>query len=261
MNTKNRIVLFLFAILISACGDARKQVVENNSVYQFSVINALLDGDYDGSKTFANLAKKGTLGLGTFNALDGEMIALDGQFYQVKSNGKVYHVADTMRTPFAVVTDFKEDMSLKTSPNLSYVGLTHLLDSVLPTENLVYALKITGKFATVRTRSVPRQQRPYRKLVEVAKEQQVFEYENVSGTLVGFRLPPFMKGVNVPGYHLHFLSADKQKGGHLLTCEIDEATVLIDSIRHLDLELSDSKDFYGMDLKEDKHEELKKVEK
>ena len=194
MKRTNRTLFLLLAILISACGKTNKKAPANNTVYQTSVINALLEGDYHGTVSFKQLASHGTFGLGTFNALDGEMVALDGQFYQVRANGQVYPVADTMHTPFSVVTDFRLDTSFVTSKSLDFTALTTRLDAALPTENIVYALKITGKFVSVKTRSVPRQTKPYRKLVEVAKEQSVFEYESVSGTLVGFRFPPFMKG-------------------------------------------------------------------
>ncbi|MCA1738575.1 MAG: acetolactate decarboxylase, partial [Actinobacteria bacterium] len=38
----------------------------------------MLDGNYDGELTFAELGARGDFGLGTFDALDGEMIGLDG---------------------------------------------------------------------------------------------------------------------------------------------------------------------------------------
>src|ERR671930_2553468 len=69
-------------------------------LFQASTIGALLEGAFEGDVTFAELAERGDLGLGTLNALDGEMIALDGGFYQARVDGSVRAVAVDERTPF-----------------------------------------------------------------------------------------------------------------------------------------------------------------
>ena len=61
-------------------------------LFQASTIGALLDGAYDGDVTFAELAEHGDLGLGTLDALDGEMIALDGRFYRADVDGGIHPV-------------------------------------------------------------------------------------------------------------------------------------------------------------------------
>lgn len=253
-------IAFVASFCFISCNAPREDSQQIQGIYQVSVIDALLQGDYDGDITIKALASKGDFGLGTFNGLDGEMIALDGEFYQVKSDGYVYAITDTMKTPFAVVTNFETDTSVRLNQVSDYLKLTEMIDTLLPTNNIFYAVKIEGLFKSLKTRSVPKQERPYRKLALVADEQQVFEYENISGTLIGFRCPDFVKGVNVPGYHLHFLSADKQKGGHLLACELQHAVLEIDSIHNFKIDLSKSADFYQQDLSVDSHKELKKVE-
>ena len=57
-------------------------------LFQASTIGALLDGSYDGDLTFAELAERGDLGLGTLNGLDGEMIAIDGEFLRADVDGR-----------------------------------------------------------------------------------------------------------------------------------------------------------------------------
>jgi len=57
----------------------------------------------------ANLREHGDLGLGTFEELDGEMVILDGKFYQVRCDGSVREVRDDVLTPFAVITRFSAD--------------------------------------------------------------------------------------------------------------------------------------------------------
>ncbi len=179
---------------------------------------------------FGELKEHGSMGIGTFNALDGEMIvSLDGIFYKVRSDGKVYKVKDSEKTPFAVVTFFLADIVKNSGPVENYDDLKVALDGLIPSDNIFYAIQIEGEFDYVKTRSVPAQKKPYPLLAEVVEHQSVFEFNNVKGTILGFRAPPYVKGVNVPGYHLHFINEDRSSGGHLLACTISEARIKIDS--------------------------------
>ena len=256
---KNFILIILLTLcLFPYCSHPN----ENEQVlYQTSTINALLEGCYNGDVTFSQLKQKGNFGIGTFNSLDGEMIAFEGEFYQVKSDGNVYKVSDTMKTPFAAVVNFNPDWSFTINDTLNYKQLSNFLDSVLPSQNIIYGIKINGEFNMVKTRSVPKQIAPFKPLVEVVANQPVFSFKNTKGTLIGFRIPEYMKGVNVPGYHFHFITEDKGKGGHLLDCSGINATVSIDSIHHFQLSLPNNKDFYKLELGKDKKEELEMVEK
>src|ERR671930_1889838 len=76
-------------------------------LFQASTIGALLQGAYEGDVTFAELAEHGDLGIGTLNALDGEMIAVDGRFMRADADGAIGDVPPEARTPFAVVTFFE----------------------------------------------------------------------------------------------------------------------------------------------------------
>ena len=77
-------------------------------------------------------------------------------------------------------------------------------------------MRLDGRFDLVRARSVPRQAPPYRPLAEVVADQHVFELADVEGTMVGFRFPAYVEGIEVAGYHLHFVDADRRRGGHVL---------------------------------------------
>ena len=226
-----------------------------------STINALLEGVYDGDITFGELKEHGDFGLGTVNQLDGEMIALDGIFYQIKSDGIAYPVDASMKTPFAVVTFFEPDKTLLIDKPLDNKGLAHYLDNLLPTDNIFYAVKIVGIFDYIKARSVPIQNKPYPPLVDVVKEQKIFEFHNVHGTILGFRFPEYMKGLNVPGYHLHFITDDRRAGGHVLEFKIKNVHVEIDSINDFFMVLPGTADFYNLNLTEDKKKQLEKIEK
>jgi acetolactate decarboxylase len=234
----------------------------DDTLFQISTINALLDGDYTGAMTFGELKRHGTFGLGTFDALDGEMIGLEGGFYQIKTDGVAYPVTDSMTTPFAVVTIFDADTTVPSQNGMDYDGLKKYLDGEIPDKSIFYAIKIEGTFNYIKTRSVPKQQEPYPPLVEVVKEQTIFELHDVEGIIVGFRCPDSVKGgVNVPGYHLHFITKDRKAGGHLLACQLHDGTIAIDYTSEFYMVLPQHESAQQKsDLNKDRSEDLKKVE-
>jgi acetolactate decarboxylase len=222
---KNFILIFLFASLASCLAFPR----EKDILFQISTINALMNGAYEGEITFEELKRHGDVGIGTFDALDGEMIGLEGSFYQIKADGIAYPVPDSMTTPFAVVTPFEADKTVSITNSMDYAGLQYYLDQLIPDKTIFYAIKITGTFQYIKTRSVPKQKQPYPPLVEAVKRQTIFEFHDTQGTIIGFRCPDSVKGgINVPGYHLHFITADRKAGGHLLACQLQHGTVTFD---------------------------------
>jgi acetolactate decarboxylase len=251
-------LLTLLCVLIFNCGHP----ADRETLTQVGTIDALLGGVYDGEFSLRNLTKQGDFGLGTFNTLNGEMIVLDGKIYQVTSDGKVALAGLSGKTPMASVTYFDTDREIAIPAGTNFNSLIKIIDDVIPTENIFYAIRIEGKFSTVRTRSVPAQSHPYKPLVEIAATQPEFDLKDVAGTIVGFRCPPYVAGINVPGYHLHFLSTDKKSGGHLLAfTTAEDAVVQIDDTHRLTMILPHDQDFYGIDLATDKQTELEKVEK
>ena len=185
-------------------------------LFQASTIGALLEGAYDGDLSFAELAEHGDLGLGTLNGLDGEMIAIDGRFYRADVDGTVGEIDGETRTPFAVVTRFEPAIDVARDGPLEHDELLAWLDELIPAGVASCAVRVDGRFDSVRARSVPRQHPPYRPLTEVVAEQHVFELADVDGTMLGFRFPDYAEGIEVSGYHLHFIGADRGRGGHVL---------------------------------------------
>ena len=193
---------------------------EPHVLFQTSTIGALLQGAYDGDLSFAELAEHGDLGLGTLNGLDGEMIALDGRFYRAAVDGTVSEVDPGERTPFAVVTRFEPAIEAELAGPLDHEALLAELDRLIPAGAASCAIRLDGRFELVRARSVPRQRPPYRPLTEVVAEQRVFELHDVVGTMVGFRFPAYAEGIEVSGYHLHFLDEAHERGGHVLDSRV-----------------------------------------
>ena len=211
---------------------------EPHVLFQASTIGALLEGSYDGDLTFAELAEHGDLGLGTLNGLDGEMIALDGRFHRADVDGAVAEVPAEARTPFAVVTRFEPTIDEQVEGPLDHDVLLAKLDDLIPAGAASCAIRIDGCFELVRARSVPRQIPPYRPLTEVVAEQHVFELCDVAGTMLGFRFPGYAEGIEVSGYHLHFISDDRGRGGHVLgSCASLPLRVRVDPSDDLHVEL------------------------
>ncbi len=245
-------------ILLVLCGCA---TAPKNTLTQISTIDALLVGAYDGQMTLAELSRHGNFGLGTFNSLDGEMIALDGEIWQAKSDGTLHRPAPSETTPFAALVNFDADQTTSLKDSLSDEALQAKIDELAPNQNLFLAVRADGNFPHMKVRIIPRQNKPYPPLTEAAKVQPVYEYSNVIGTVVGFRCPAFVKGINVPSYHLHFISNDRKLGGHVLDFTMDSAELSLDSCNRFNLILPDAEHFGSLDLTQDRSHELEKVEK
>ena len=237
----NKTYLFLTAFVFTLLGCSH--LPDKEVLYQVSTIQALSAGNYDGQITLCALKKRGDFGLGTFQGLDGEMVALDSRFYQVKVDGRVYLVNEAVGIPFAQVTFFDVDKTLVINKELSYAQLKQHLDELLPSKNIFYAVKISGLFKYVKARSVPKQIKPYPGLNQAVKEQKVFEFHNIKGTVVGWYSPEYFNNLSVGGYHLHFISEDRLSGGHLLDFQTSRVKIEIDGTADFYLNLPNNQEF------------------
>ena len=233
---------------------------EAHLVFQTSTLDALFEGDFDGDLTFAELAQHGDFGLGTLNGLDGEMIALDGRFLRADVDGNVDEVPPTARTPFAVVTYFDPVVEFTVDGAAGHEEFVHALNRHAPPGSPVCAVRIDGSFASVHARSVPAHQPPYPSLTEIAHEQHVFDFDDVEGTIVGFRFPSYAQGIEVAGYHLHFIDADRRRGGHVLACRPRRVTVKIDQARDLHVELPPGVALGAPDAEEATGDAIRRIE-
>lgn len=229
-------------------------------VYLCAPVNALVEGIYEQKIPFTQVKQHGDFGLGTFDNLDGEMVMLDGRIYQITSDGRASQVDAQALTPFACVTFYNPLSHDDLETEMTHADFQAWLQRLLPSPNIFYAIRIEGQFAYIKARSVPKQEN-YRPLVEVAKEQPVFTFTDIEGTLAGFFTPAFVGSLSVPGLHLHFLSADKQHGGHLLECRPRKVRVGVQFIQSLELALPMSLDYLTWDFHRDIDQDLNKAEK
>ena len=252
-------LLFVLCVLLTLIGCQSRPL---DTVSQVSTIDAILAGVYDGQLPARDLLAYGDFGIGTLDGLDGEMVILDGNLYQVRTDGKVYRPSLDSTIPFASIVTFQADGSLPLAAGMNFAQLQSNIDQGLANPNIFYAIKVHGHFANMKVRSVPAQHKPYPPLVEVAKQQAVFDLHDVSGTLVGFRSPAYAKGINVPGYHLHFLTDDKSAGGHVLDFQVAEATAEYDACNRFFMLLpTDNAGFGVADLSKDRTQELHQAER
>jgi len=230
-----------------------------SAIYQVSTAGALVHGLYKGDTTIASLREHGDFGLGTFDGLDGEMVAFDGVFYQVRGDGKVVIPPLETRTPYAMVTRFPGTAPKTIGPVNSFEQLRARLDYLRTSDNIFYAIRIDGIFDSVLTRSVLPTEEGC-PLAEAASHQHEFLLKKIQGTLVGFWSPGYLSSVLVAGYHLHFLSEDKLAGGHLLDCSASKLEVQICPEADFRLTLPGTRSFLDADLSGDPTADLHKAE-
>jgi acetolactate decarboxylase len=233
--------------------------VAHHTLYQVSTATALVEGIYQGAVRVGTLRKHGDLGLGTFENLDGEMVIVDGHFFQVRSDGSVRECSDDVLSPFAVITRFAPEAAVTVAqcPDMSH--LVSRFDALRPSDNFFFALRVDGHFDYVHTRAMCRTAEGV-PLVQAAAVQPEFEFHDVSGTLVGFWTPEYAKTLNVPGYHLHFVSDDRKSGGHLLQCRGTNLRLQIQREGDYRIALPETEDFLKADLHRDPAADLAKAE-
>jgi acetolactate decarboxylase len=231
-----------------------------HTLFQVSTSAALVEGLYQGAVTVSRLLLHGDFGLGTFIDLDGEMVVLDGRCYQISSTGTVGTVEGERLVPYAVVTRFNAEF-LKQFPQLdSFSELVSVCDELRDSNNVFYAFRIEGRFSFVKTRvmkAVPEGTG----LKGAASQQDEFLFKEVQGTLVGLWSPGFAGSFSVPGYHFHFLSSDRQKGGHVLECKALDVSVGGCAINEMHVSLPETEEFLKADLTRDPQDDLRDAER
>ena len=122
-------------------------------------------------------------------------------------------------------------------------------------------VKIEGTFDSIKVRSETKQMKPYRKLDEaLAADQVEFDYEDIQGTMVGLYCPDYMGGLNSVGWHFHFITDDRTRGGHVLKVSIKDAEASIDMTDGFNMVLTDDEEFQGMELAKDMNEVIHRAE-
>ncbi len=235
--------------VVSACL-AEALDVAQHSIFQVSTSGALVQGVYQAATTIGDVRRHGDFGLGTFVGLDGEGILLDGVSYRAGADGTVSEVPDSTPAPFWVATRFHADLSETLTDIQSWDDLCARLTALRPSENLLAAIRVEGVFDFIHVR-VACKAEAGASLVEATSHQAEFKFESLEGTLVGFFTPAYARTINVPGYHLHLLSTDRQHGGHVLEVRAKSLRVALHSTNDLHVVLPENAAFLHADLNGD----------
>jgi acetolactate decarboxylase len=206
----------IFSVWQLQINDQQDSFINKTTLFQVAPYHTMAEGDYFGKITYSELAKYGDFGIGAFHGMNGEMIAINGTFYQIPVDGIPVTVELSETTPFAMVTYFEADQTFSIQETITYVELKNFIDSNIPNINGLYAVKIYGTFEYAQTRSVPLQTEPFPSLANVIANQTIFNLYDVEGTIAGYRCPSYLNGINVDGYHCHFITDDLMAGGHML---------------------------------------------
>ena len=236
---------------------------DRETIYQVALLQSLTQGYYDGIIKVSKLKEHGDIGIGTFEGVNGEMIVLDGTVYQALGDGTVQEAAADETVPFSNVTFFDKDGSVELSDISDVNALKEKLNAMVEEngKNLFYFVKMCGTFEKMNVRSEIKQEKPYKTLDKALEtDQREFNYDNITGTVVALYCPDYMNGLNTPGWHFHFISDDKTKGGHLLDLQFANATAEYDATPEFDMCLTDNGDFQQMELSKDVSDAIKKVE-
>jgi len=244
-------------IVMTALADALQ--VDHATLFQISTSGALVEGVTQGAITVGELIKHGDFGLGTFADFDGEMVVLDSTVYQVAKNG-VSVSPDDAQVPFAVVTHFLPESTVELEKVTSFDDLTEQLDALRNTGNEFFAVRIDGVFDYIQTRAVCKSDGSA-SLIDAASSQIEFEFDNAGGVLVGFWSPEYAKAVNVAGWHLHFLTTDRNGGGHLLECQASGLQVQVQHLSDFRMAIPETAAFLKADLTQDTSLVIAKAER
>lgn len=265
INLKRKIALAVMAgLLAGSVGYASPAVAERESLNQVALLQSLAQGYFGGTVKVRDMRSLGDIGIGTFEGLNGEMIMLDGTVYQALGDGRVVVADDQEAVPYATVTYFDNDVSVRLSDVKDKAAFEKILDEKVKEfgGNSFYMIRLHTEFSSVLFRSEYGSQKPYPTLVEALKGKQTeFTAKNIKGTLVGLYCPNYMGGLNTPGWHFHFLSDDRKQGGHILELSLKQGSVEFDKTDKFTMILHDDKAFHEMNLAKDMSKDISSAEK
>ena len=230
-------------------------------ITQHGTINMLIGRLLDGVFDLEELVQPGDIGLGAFHGLDGEMIVLDGICYQASADGVVKVAEAGTRSPYVTLGTFEDPLELDFQAIEGFAALSRRLDAELADTNRPALVRMEGRFPRLKARSVHPQAKPYSGLAGVAKSQAIFEWTDCKGTIVGVRFPEYLQVLQVAGWHLHAISTDAARGGHLLDLQVESAHLKIESAEGFEVHLPDDESFRRADLPVDVHAEVQRAER
>ena len=257
------VAALLFVILATNASAHEVPAQKSDRLFQVALLQSLMQGEYDGVVTVGELKKYGDTGIGTFQGVNGELIVLDGTVYRALWDGSVEVAPDNETVPFSNVTFFDADIKAGNVNVESFCELKSILNSIVRKHgrNQFYMAKITGLMRSILVRSELKQKEPYKPLNDALKtDQREFTYSDIKGTIVALYCPDYMDGLNTAGWHLHFISEDRQKGGHVLELAVKDGVLELDIISEFSMIVPNRNSFNEKELSVNMKEAIQQVE-
>jgi acetolactate decarboxylase len=233
-------------------------------MYQVSTLNALLLGYTRKVVSVQELLENGDTGLGTFENVDGEMILVDGHCYRAADNGTVTEMPPGKGVPFASVSFLMGNRKFELDPVENIDALKSLLNLKIEEGfglNSMHMVRIDGFFEMVDARSENGLKSQHVELKDILNlNQKSFTFTNVPGTLVCLYYPDYMAGINAAGWHFHFVSEDRSKGGHVFNVVLKKGTAILDKISKIEMQLPWEASFDTYALTSVSQKDVRKVE-
>jgi acetolactate decarboxylase len=240
-------VILTGSVLLTGCTSAQ---TAGKSLYISGTYGSLSRGVYDGDVTIADLTRQGDFALGNFNAIDGEMVAVDGKYYRIGPGGLLNSVDDNMRMPNTTATFFKADKVITIDKPMSYQELQQYINGHLPTQNIFYAIKLNGKFESIKARTLTKMNQPYPSTPysTITQNEPTFNFDNVDVVMAMTIGPTQMKELVYPGYHAHFISSDGKSGGHVIDGRISKGLAEVEFLPEFTVILPQNSKYYQADF-------------
>ena len=236
----------------------------DHTLYQLALFQSVALGEYYGCRTIAQFKDHGNIGMGIFESVNGELIMLDGIVYQALYDGSVVVPDDTALIPYGNAAFFEADAEILHITAADFAKLESILDDkvVKTGPNQFFFVKITGHFPFAAVRSELKQEEPYRMLnIALRTDQRKYEYRNLDGSIVGLYCPPYMQSMNAPGWHFHFISDDRTKGGHMTEGSLLRCRAAVNRISRFVVDIPDTDSFNGRDLGRDVMAAIREAER
>lgn len=224
--------------------------VDHQTIFQVSTVGALVEGVYEGAVRIGTLREHGDFGLGTFEGLDGELVALEGDFFRIRTDGALHRVGDDVLSPYAMVTHFTPDRVVTVPGCADFDALCLALDQLRDSTNHFFAFRLDGNFGSMHVRAACKVPEGT-SLVAATAQQREWMLDELRGTVVGFWSPGYAAHFDVPGYHFHAVDDARERGGHLLGCSTDTLEVGVARLDQLTVALPETADFLTARLDDD----------
>ena len=100
----------------------------DHTLYQLALFQSVALGEYYGFRTVAQFKELGDIGMGIFEAVNGELIMLGGIVYQALADGSVIVPSDDVLIPYGNAAFFETDAKISHVTASGFPELEELLN-------------------------------------------------------------------------------------------------------------------------------------